>query len=266
MGAIVNLAAFSVRPPSWSNPLQIFVAHIWLSITGCAIAHQSPIRIKAGRSELAARYTCPWPGTPAPENSQFLAVSISIERITRSHNIVASLRAIQPLVAWPPNNSADYIGDDSYMPTERTLLNVQAVHPHHVLVYRWIDVNVYRNRPAERQRRRNRRSFLCFPASAPTITSSIWQRILVATARTIPAAFLMLPQGVRVTPKSSVAVFMQKYASFSELKVYRFSTEDLVLGKYPGKQSPFVADLWRRIAKLRLRMHPDCIRHTFLRA
>jgi hypothetical protein len=75
------------------------VAHIWFSITGCAIAHQSPIRIKAGRSELAARYTCPWPGTPAPENPQFLAVSISIDRITRSHNIVASLRAIQPLMA-----------------------------------------------------------------------------------------------------------------------------------------------------------------------
>jgi hypothetical protein len=35
----------------------------------------------------------------------------------------------------------------------------------------------------------------------------------------------------------------QRYASFFLLKVYRFSTGDFVLGKYPGKQSPFVTGL-----------------------
>src|ERR1700686_3762471 len=80
-------------------PLQVLVAQTWFSITSYAIAHQSPIRIKAWRIELTARYTCPWPGTPAPENPQYLAVSISIDRVARSHNIVASLRAIQPIVA-----------------------------------------------------------------------------------------------------------------------------------------------------------------------
>jgi hypothetical protein len=36
---------------------------------------------------------------------------------------------------------------------------------------------------------------------------------------------------------------MQRYASFSELKVYRFSTGELALGKYSGKQSPFATGL-----------------------
>ena len=67
---------------------QIFVAHIWFSITGCAIAHQSPIRIKAGRSELAARYTWPLAGNTGPRKP-------SVPRrvhIHRSHNTIAQYR------------------------------------------------------------------------------------------------------------------------------------------------------------------------------
>jgi hypothetical protein len=91
---MLDLAAFSVPP------LQILVAHTWFSITGCAVAHQSPIRIKAWCiKRRATRYNCPWPGTPAPENPLFLAVSSSIDRARRSHKSVASLEAIQPLVA-----------------------------------------------------------------------------------------------------------------------------------------------------------------------
>jgi hypothetical protein len=82
-----------------ANPLQISVTRQWFSYAGCAVAHQSPIRIKAWRIELTARYTCPWPGTPAPENPQFLTVSIYIDRKARSHNFVAPLRTAQPHAA-----------------------------------------------------------------------------------------------------------------------------------------------------------------------
>ena len=49
-------------PLSECNPWQISVTRLWFSYAGCAIAHQSPIRIKAWRIELTPRYRCPWPG------------------------------------------------------------------------------------------------------------------------------------------------------------------------------------------------------------
>jgi hypothetical protein len=71
----------------------------WFSYAGCAVAHQSPIRIKAWRVEPATRYRCPWPRAPAPENPLFLAASIPIDRVVRSHNFMAPLRTAQPHVA-----------------------------------------------------------------------------------------------------------------------------------------------------------------------
>src|ERR1700683_2004062 len=80
-------------------PLQIPIAHSWFSNSGCAIAHQSPIRIKARRIELLTCYVCPWPALPAPENRMFPATSMDTDRGMRPHNFMASLRAFQPLMA-----------------------------------------------------------------------------------------------------------------------------------------------------------------------
>jgi hypothetical protein len=76
----------------------VSVTRQWFSYAGCAVAHQSPIRIKAWRIELATRYRCPWPGHRAPENPLFLAAFIPIDRGVRSHNFMAPLRAVQPHV------------------------------------------------------------------------------------------------------------------------------------------------------------------------
>jgi hypothetical protein len=41
----------------------------------------------------------PLAALPAPENRMFLATSMNIDRSTRPHNFMASLRAFQPLMA-----------------------------------------------------------------------------------------------------------------------------------------------------------------------
>ena len=97
--AIFNLAACSVAAVAVQSVADLRHASVVLNtlVAPLRTSHPSGSRLGVSSSQLVTR--CPWPGTPAPENPLFLAASIPVDRIARSHNFMAPLRTVQPHVA-----------------------------------------------------------------------------------------------------------------------------------------------------------------------